>query len=204
VNQNKEYIKFRYEWDNQGFFFPEKTFETINYWRNKLYEKNLIGAIDKFIGFGNISLRIDKTNQFIISGSATGLYKNLNKLSYAKVTDFNIDNNFIRCVGGTKASSESLTHAAIYQNNQSINGIVHTHHKGLWKALFNKKPTTSEEALFGTTELAREIEKLMKKHKTLKEKTIILGGHKEGILTIGETLEEAVNTLLNEFNQLEN
>jgi len=204
VNQDKEYIKFRYEWNNQGFFFPEKSFEKINYWRNKLYEKNLIGAIDKFIGFGNISLRIDKTNQFIISGSATGLYENLNKLSYAKVIDFNIDNNFIRCVGGTKASSESLTHAAIYQNNQSINGIVHTHHKGLWKALLHKKPTTSKKASFGTTELAREIENLVRKPETLKEKIIILGGHEEGILTIGETLEEAVNTLLNEFYQLEN
>ncbi len=203
MKKDNEYIKFRYEWNNEGFFFPQKYFEIINYWRDRLYEKNLIGAVDNYIGFGNISLRIDNTNQFIISGSATGLHKNLNKLSYAKVTDFDIENNFVRCVGGTKASSESLSHASIYANNSSVRGIVHTHHKKLWEALFHKKPTTSEKAMFGTAELAREIEKLVKNHGTIDEKIIVLGGHEDGLLTFGSTLEEAVNVLFFESDRLE-
>ena len=41
-------------------------------------------------------------------------YQNWNPGHYVKVSSFNIDDNAVQCSGPLKASSESLTHAAIY------------------------------------------------------------------------------------------
>jgi len=59
-------------------------------------------------------MRIRGGNQFVITGSATGEIPELEPGHYVKVNSFNIEDNAVQCVGPLKASSESLTHAAIY------------------------------------------------------------------------------------------
>ena len=190
------YIKFKYEWEKKHFTFPREQFERANYWRQKFYEMNLIGVYDDGIGFGNISIRMDQTNNFIITGSATGRCKNLNKMHYSMVDYFDIEDNFVKCTGEIKASSESLTHAAVYMEAPSINAIVHTHNKAMWDYYKDKKPTTSPNAPFGTPEIANEIRELIKKPGVIKDKLIVMGGHEEGLITFGKDVEEAGNALL--------
>jgi len=204
MNTNEGYIKFKCNQEKKGFFFSGEAFNYINNWRQTLYNHELIGAYDNGIGFGNLSIRIDSTNCFIISGSATGNYAELNKSHYAKVIDYDVNDNYVKCVGEIKASSESLTHAVLYEVSPTINAVIHTHNKKLWEELLHSEPTTSPGAEFGTPELALEIKRLVNHADALDRQIIIMGGHEEGIITFGKDLEDAGNVLLDYQNKIIN
>ena len=202
MTKEEGYIKFQCDWDQKPFTFAKKNFNHLNGWRQKLYELELVGMDENGIGFGNLSLREENANRFYITGSETGRHDELKKEHYARVLEYNIDKNYIKCVGQVKASSESLTHAAVYESDPAFRGVIHTHHEKLWKMLKNKLPTTSEEVEFGTPEMAYEIKKLMEQKEVRIEKIIIMGGHKEGLITFGRDLDEAGEVLLKYFNEL--
>lgn len=190
------YIKFNLSWEEKSFDFSDEDFHEINSYRQKLYEAGFIGAYTNGIGFGNLSVRYNK-KQFIISGSATGNFKNLSKDHFALVKDFDISKNNIQCVGLTKASSESLSHAAIYNSNPEVNAVIHIHHKGMWNTYLNDLPTTNKKAEFGTPEIAIELAKLA----NLPSGIIIMGGHPEGIISYGKTFNEALEILLKYYHK---
>jgi hypothetical protein len=68
--------------------------------------------------------------------------------------------------------------------------------------LKNKIPTTDPEVEFGTPEMAGEIKRLMEQREVRIEKIIVMGGHKEGLITFGRDLDEAGEVLLKYFNEL--
>ncbi|MFT4304567.1 MAG: HAD-IA family hydrolase, partial [Candidatus Woesearchaeota archaeon] len=186
------YIKFDCTF-NKTKPINKNKIEELNFYRQKLYDLKLIGAYKNKIGFGNISIR-DKKN-IIISGSTTGNIKKLNNEHYSIITNYNIHKNKLFCKGGIKASSESMTHAAIYELDENINAVIHIHNLKMWKKYLNKLPTTSVDASYGTPEIAFEIQKLY--HKGFKEKKIaVLGGHKEGIISFGKDLKEAYEKII--------
>jgi len=202
MTNQEGYIKFQCDWEKKNFTFSKKNFSKINEWRKKLYDHELLGVNMEGIGFGNLSIREENSKRFIITGSETGKHEELSKNHYARVIDYDIPNNYVKCVGQVKASSESLTHAAIYESDPEVHGVIHTHHERLWKLLKNKLPTTDPEVEFGTPEMAEEIKKLMQQRDVRIEKIIIMGGHREGIITFGRDLDEAGGVLLKYFNQI--
>jgi len=191
------YIKFNLNWEKTPFDFTDIDFLSLNSCRQKLFELGLIGAYPDGIGFGNLSLRYKK-DEFIISGSETGNFKNLSKEHYALVEEFNIKQNSVHCIGLTKASSESMSHAAVYDSNPNVNAVIHVHHKKLWDNYLNIFPTTDFKAEFGTPEIAFEIFRLA----TSNNGIIIMGGHEEGIIGYGENLNETTNIIMNLYNTL--
>ncbi len=197
MKTDEGYIKFNLDWDKRIFSFNDQDFSLINTSRERLYKTGLIGAYPDGIGFGNLSLR-NSSNSFIISGSATGNFRHLLKEHYSLVTDFDIPKNSISCIGLSKASSESLSHAIIYESNPKVNAVIHTHHQDMWNCYFDKLPTTDKKAKFGTPEIAIEIKKLANKSSGI----IIMGGHQEGIITYGKSLFEAEKILLNYYNTI--
>lgn len=197
IRQDEGYIKFNLSWRNENFYFSDNDFITINSFRNSLYKQNLIGAYSDGIGFGNVSLRM-KNSKFIISGSATGNIETLKKEDYSLITDFDIKNNSVTCIGLTKASSESMSHAAIYEANKNVNSVIHIHHKKMWNIFLDKLPTTNKNGEFGTPEIALEIKKLTKKDSGI----IIMGGHPEGIISYGNTINQAYKILIEYYNKI--
>ena len=117
-------VKFNCYWNQSGPVISDEDFEIINYWRDILYNMDLIGAYENGIGFGNISMRGKRGNQFIITGSSTGEIPELEPGHYVKVDSFHISDKAGPCSGPLKASSESLTHAAIYSADPGVNGVV--------------------------------------------------------------------------------
>jgi len=194
------YIKFNYNWIKDKPI-PINKLSEINKWRDKLYKLKLIGAYDSGIGFGNISIRFEN-NTFIITGSATGNLRELSGNHYVLVTEYNLMKNSLTCKGPIKASSESLSHAVIYECLSDTNAVIHIHNLGLWEKLINKVPTTNKNISYGTSEMANEIKRLFEESNVRDEKIFVMGGHKEGIISFGKTLDEAGNTLLSKFNTL--
>ena len=166
-----------------------------------MYAAKVIGAYDNGIGFGNISQRLNG-NQFIISGSATGNLKKLNNQHYAIVRAYDFDKNQVTCTGSTKASSESMSHAAVYQTYPEVQVVIHIHHLQLWKKLIHNIPTTSADVSYGSPEMAAEIIRLLKMPGTSEQKFLAMAGHEEGLIAFGKTFEEAADIIYKYLDQL--
>ncbi len=197
------YIKFQCNWDQKEIRIPEDLFFSLEKERLRLYELGLIGMYPDGIGFGNISIRMEGRS-FLITGSATGQFDALNQSHYAMVLDYNFMGNSISCKGLTKASAESLTHAAVYEALPEVGAVVHIHCLWMWEKLLNNYPTTSGEIEYGTPEMALAVQCLAAEMRMSDENIIIMGGHREGILTFGKNLEEATAQIINIYNRYQN
>lgn len=197
MNENEGVIKFNCHWTPSGPL-DSALLEEINAWRDKLFALNLIGVTEDGIGYGNISIRF-KENEFIISGSGTGRLDKLNESHYALVTDYSVAENSLRSTGPIIASSESLTHAMIYDNADSMHAVMHVHHDHLWNQLLRRFPATAPGVEYGTPEMAREIVRLFKEEGLLKNRIFAMAGHHGGVVCFGRNLDEAGELLLNHF-----
>jgi len=196
------YIKFVIQWDKTGPVIPECELEKLNTWRGLLYNLDMIGADKEGIGFGNLSIRKPGTTHFYITGSATGCLKDLGPYHYCLVTGFKIDENTLACTGPIKASSESMSHAAVYTEFPGAGAVIHVHHNPFWKSLVNRVPTTAKDVEYGTPEMAREIIRLLREPGTLEGRIIVMGGHKDGIIVFGKDIEDAGRYLLSYYNTI--
>lgn len=183
------YIKYQSFWKKavlKGF-----DIEAMNNQRSILIENNMIGHIESLnIGFGNISQRT-KNNQFLISGTQTGHIQTLELKHYAEVYDYSIEQNEVYCKGEINASSESLSHAAIYECEPTIQAIIHIHHKPLWENLLNKVPTTDESIPYGTPEMANAIKNAYHNEGFKNLRILLMAGHEDGIISFGKDFNEA-------------
>ncbi len=194
------YVKFNCNWIKADPISKSKLSE-INSWRDKMFQLGLIGMFENGIGFGNISVRGPEKNQFIISGTATGGFASLGPEHYTIVTDYSIEKNWVECKGPIKASSEAMTHAVIYQSDESINAVIHVHNLAFWKKLLEKVPTTKKDAKYGTPEMAEEVIRLFKETDVKEKKILVMAGHEEGIVSFGKNLDEAGEILLKYFRE---
>jgi len=188
------YIKFNCNWILSNDIPLDKVAE-LNMWREIMYDKGWIGLYPDGIGFGNISMRCNEKT-FLISGTATGGLPTLTKSHYSLVTNYDLSTNTVTCMGPVKASSESLTHALIYECSAATNAVIHIHNLDLWNRLLHHAPTSSENISYGTPEMANEIKRLFAETALRKEKIIVMGGHQEGIISFGRDLEEAGSILI--------
>jgi L-ribulose-5-phosphate 4-epimerase len=170
----------------------------LNAYRWKLLDLRLIGLDPNGIGFGNLSVRNGGTDNFYITGSATGGIHELTHENCAKVVARDFGRNRIQYEGPAIPSSESLTHAAIYESDATAGAVIHCHDSKLWAALLNQAPTTSKAAEYGTPELAHEIMHLFKFTDVQRRKIVVMAGHEGGIVTFGKDLEEAFAVLVRE------
>ena len=191
------YIKFNCTWIPSNDISLNKA-AVLNMWREIMYKKGLIGMYPDGIGFGNISMRCGEKT-FLISGTATGGLARLSESHYSLVTSYNLNTNSVTCVGPLKASSESLTHALIYECSAAANAVIHIHNLDLWNRFIHHVPTTSENISYGTPEMANEIKRLFDETALAKDKMIVMGGHREGIISFGKDLEEAGSILIDKL-----
>jgi hypothetical protein len=85
-----------------------------------------------------------------------------------------------------------------------VGAVVHVHSLGLWEKLLNDFPTTSLSIEYGTPEMAHAVGKLASEFNGRGEKIIVMGGHREGILSYGSSLEEATTKIINLYNRYKN
>lgn len=173
----------------------------LNAYRRKLLDLGLIGLDPNRIGFGNLSVRDGATDNFYVTGSATGGIQELTLSDCAKVVACDFETNRVRYEGSALPSSESLTHAAIYEADATAGTVIHCHDFKLWAAVLNKAPTTSKTAEYGTPKVANEIIQLFTRTDVQSRKIIVMAGHKAGILTFGKDLEHAFAVLMRERQQ---
>lgn len=197
------YIKYSLEWTPGPAPMPGVAREIEN-WRRPLYEAGLIGLYqDLGIGFGNISRRCGGPGQFLISGTQTGDIAETSEQHYALVTAVDIDANTVACVGPVRASSEAMTHAAIYALDERIAAVVHVHSRRLWARCLDRLPTTDPGIAYGTPAMAREFARLFADSDFEQAQVAVMGGHEEGLVSFGPSLAGAARRMLSLARQAE-
>ena len=196
-----EYIKFSYEQVATKINSFEG-FDQLNDYRDKLRRQRLVGVDSNGISFGNVSVREGVTHSFYITGSSTGGISQLTPADCSRVVEFDLTRNWLRCEGATVASSESLTHGAIYEVEPAAMGVIHSHDLKLWMMLLNQAPTTSRSTAYGTPELAHEVQRLFQSTDVKTKKIFVMAGHEGGIVTFGRSLKEAFDVLMGARNAL--
>ena len=189
-------IKFNMHWTNEELE-PNQLIEELLLSRNILKENNCIGAYAQDIGFGNVSIRREDSQQFYISGSQTGHIAIADKSHLSFVSQCSIEQNELYCTGQAKASSESLTHSMFYQLSTDIKAVVHIHHKELWERYLNVLPTSQKDIPYGTQQMANEIRRLFNSDQLADKKILVMAGHNEGLISFGQNLTEATDLFLN-------
>lgn len=193
-----EYIKFARECAAATIISFDGLAE-LNACRRKLLRLRLIGVDANGIGFGNLSIR-DGTN-FCVTGSATGGITELSLADCARVVKYDFKRNWLRYEGAAVPSSESLTHAAVYESDTEAGAVIHCHDSKLWAALLNHVPSSSRAAEYGTADMAREVTRLFGVTDVQSRKIFVMAGHEGGIVTFGKDLEEALAVLVREWKQ---
>ncbi len=200
-------IKFNLHHAKKPIEFPVQIVEPLCHARNLLWEWKLIGTypenhpLTPNIGYGNISVRYTSDNQFVITGSQTGDVHSIRPDQLSLVTDFDINSNTLIAKGPAKPSSESLTHAAIYEISPNTTCVIHVHNEQMWK---NHEAlgmyTTPEKVEYGTPEMARSIQDVFMQAKG-KSVPVAMLGHQDGLITWGKTIQEAMETIHSVYKQ---
>jgi len=184
--------------------------EALNYseyailenWRSLLFKLNLIGEYpEEQVGFGNMSESQNysdfsdfKGTQFVITGTQTGKHSKLNGEHYTRVLGYDITHQKIHVHGPIEASSEALTHAAIYEANPKIKAVFHIHSKEIWNGMIiDNLPATREEIPYGTLEMANAVKDLINGSSS---GIICMKGHEDGVIAYAENAERAGELIL--------
>ena len=178
-------------------------FDQLNEYRRKLVDLGMIGLDANGISFGNISVRGDAPSQFYVTGSGTGGLAELSPADCARVIAYDFAKNWLKCEGRTVASSESLTHGAVYESDRAARAVIHCHNMKVWLALGDKAPTTPKEVAYGTPEMAEAVRKLFENTDVKTRRIFVMAGHDGGVVTFGKDLQEAFGTLSAEMLKAE-
>ncbi len=179
-------------------------FQKVDNLRTKLHDRGYIGVNEDGIGYGNISIRMhyddESIDHFLVSSTNTGHVRELGLNGYSLVYLSDIENNTVHSMGAKQASSESMTHAAIYsassklykeQNSKErIECIVHIHHAPLFTTLCEEDdiPCTAEDILYGSVDMAKAIIEVVNKKAI--ENVILMRGHQDGIIFHANSIED--------------
>ncbi len=200
-------------YDQSGFRFtgplPKHEYAVVEKYRRILNHRNLIGVYDDGLGFGNISRRKDylhlkrtKRPQFIITGTQTGHLKNLDGEHYTRVIDFDIQAFSVTAQGSVRASSETVTHASIYEMNPFIGAVIHIHSKTIWKYMIAEGyPSTGKWIPYGTLEMAVSVKECIG---DTTQGLIVMKGHDEGVIAYGPNLSSTMHLIEKVFNKITN
>jgi ribulose-5-phosphate 4-epimerase/fuculose-1-phosphate aldolase len=176
-------------------------------WREVLARLGLIGrdpARYQGLGYGNLSARVPPfgdvgrgRRSFLVTGSQTGGRTRLSLDDFCLVERYDLALQRVWSTGSPPPSSESLTHAALYDVAPAVRVVLHGHAPELWRhARALGIPITHPDVPNGTAEMAREVQRLYRESTLTSTGILAMGGHEDGVIALGATAAEAGGTLV--------
>lgn len=189
------YIQFLMNYTQRRVYVPIP--QALLQVRDRLHRMGMIGVYPDGVGYGNVSMRIPGTSQFLITGTRTGQIFPFTQEAVCLVTHADISSNSVNCTGLVPASSESMTHAACYFSRADIEMVIHVHHAGLWQTLMYTLPTTAADITYGTPAMACAIGELCASGGPTG--LIVASGHQDGIFVYGTQADLALSELIRHY-----
>ncbi len=176
-------------------------------WRGILAHLRLLGrdpARYEGLGYGNVSARVGPfgavgrgRRRFLVTGTQTAGLAHATLREFCLVEAWDVERNRVESAGLVSPSSESLTHAALYDASPGVRAVLHAHAPEIWRrARALGLPVTDAAAANGTPGMAREATRLWREGTLASTRIAAMGGHEDGVLAVGDTIEEAGGVLV--------
>jgi ribulose-5-phosphate 4-epimerase/fuculose-1-phosphate aldolase len=148
-------------------------------------------------GFGNVSGRDpQRPREFVITASQTGATPGLTDDDLVRITHSNPVRFWVDAVGHRPPSSETLTHAVIYQADPAVGWVFHVHCPDIWqRAAELALPLTAEDVPYGSPAMAEAVSQLLSQHQAGPAVFVTLG-HQDGVFACGADADQAGGALL--------
>jgi len=135
--------------------------------------------------YGNLSCRT-APREFLVSGTQTAGNTRPRAADYTRVLDWSIAENRVVAEGPCRPSSESLTHAALYERDPAIGFVIHVHSPEIWRgATALGLPVTDPDVPYGTPAMAEEVWRLFETGTLGETGVFAMGGHEDGVVAFG-------------------
>ena len=177
------------------------TLQALNTARTQLFDRGLVGAYPDGVGYGNLSLRTPD-GCFLITGSGTGAQRVLCPDQYCLVERFSLADNRVWAMGRIDASSESMTHGALYAARPDVSCVMHVHSRSMFDQLLRQHaPATAADIPYGTPAMAYAVQKLAQAQDRLPA-LLVMAGHDEGLVAFGADVQTTLAHLLNASQEI--
>jgi hypothetical protein len=184
-----------------------ETARTLAAWREILAHLRLLGvdpARYEGLGYGNVSARVGPfggvargRRRFLVTGTQTAGLAHATLREFCLVEAWDVERNQVTSSGLVPPSSESLTHAALYDASPATRVVLHAHAPDLWRqARALGIPVTDAGAANGTPAMAREVARLYRQGTLASTRIAAMGGHEDGVIVLGGSAEEAGGVLV--------
>ena len=163
-----------------------EAFAELYAWRSILFTLDLIGQHpDRYGGYayGNLSSATD--TGFAITASQTSGTPELIAEHIVNIIDTNLRRFWVDARGAEPPSSESLTHAIIYQADAKMRHVFHIHSAEIWGMReVLRLPETPDTVTYGSTEMVLAVNELLAKYPS-RPLVFATAGHEGGIFALG-------------------
>jgi ribulose-5-phosphate 4-epimerase/fuculose-1-phosphate aldolase len=167
---------------------PISTLAALIAWQRICHGLVLVGQVaERYAGYayGNLSQRTG-ARAFLVSGTQTAGRALPTADDYTRVTGWSIAENRLTAEGPCKPSSESLTHAALYEHAPDVGFIIHAHSPEIWHAAGRLGlPVTDPAVAYGTPAMAEAVWRLFATGLSTESGVFAMGGHEDGVVAYG-------------------
>lgn len=169
-------------------------------WRTVLRRLELLGRTPGRyggLGYGNLSVRDrGRPREFIITASQTAGIRDLGPDGLCRIRDFDLARFRVSAEGTKPPSSESLSHAMIYDADPAIGWIFHVHSPEIWsRAEALELAAIDAEVAYGSPAMARSVAAVLAA-KTERPLVFVTLGHEDGVFACGRTATETGASLV--------
>lgn len=166
-------------------------YHDLSGWRAVLRRLALLGQDpDRYdgLGFGNLSARDPQLpGQFLITASQSSGKPRLSDEHLVRILQSNTERFWVDAVGHQPPSSETLTHAMVYQADPTIRWILHGHSPDIWQRAGDLGlPATAADVGYGTPAMVNAVAGLLATH-SQRPLVFVTLGHEDGVFACGPT-----------------
>jgi hypothetical protein len=187
-----------------------ETLAVLAAWREVLARLDLVGRDPgryEGLGYGNVSARVGPfgdlsrgRRRFLVSGTQTGGLPTLTLDHVCIVERYDLGRGEVWSTGPVPPSSESLTHAALYDIAPAARVVLHAHAPEIWRsARALAIPVTREGIANGTTDMGLEVQRLFRESTLSGTGILAMAGHEDGVIAFGTSADEAGTILVKQL-----
>lgn len=183
-----------------GDIVTAEALHALRGWRRVLQRLELLGQTQGRyggLGYGNLSTRDPaEPAHFVITASQTSGTEDFGQQHLVRIVHANVARFWVDAVGQQPPSSESLTHAMIYQAAPDIGWVMHVHSPDIWRHSERLDlPVTPPEVGYGSAAMAEAVASLLGRHPR-RPLVFATAGHEDGVFACGASADAAGNALV--------
>jgi L-ribulose-5-phosphate 4-epimerase len=194
-------IRFAYGLEPpEGPVTDAATLQNLRGWRAVFRRLSLLGQdAERYggLGFGNLSARDTRAGEaFVITASQTSGAPDLTEEDLVRITHSDPGRFWVDAIGHQPPSSETLTHAMVYQADSTIGWVFHVHSPDIWQRAGELAlPATAGDVPYGSPAMAAAVAELLAEHAD-RPITFVTLGHEDGVFACARSADGAAGALL--------